>query len=208
MANEGTSKQYSPIVWATAVVIVVLFSAVAYRVVIQCETSSFELLKQIRVDLGGCKPSDVDKSEAEVTPKFTAYFEFDRSRPNSVSMGTIEDAYFWFYQHPGKKIVVEGHAATEEAVPPAESDLEEPVAPVTLAYGQKLSERRANAVRDLLVSRGITPTRIEAVGFGTSLPVATGTAVSDGKNRRVDIVILDENEEYVLPREARTQSAR
>jgi len=38
------------------------------------------------------------------------------------------------------------------------------------AYNQKLSERRANAVKDYLVSKGIEPNRINAVGRGETQP--------------------------------------
>jgi hypothetical protein len=48
------STRFNPIVWAIALVIVIVFGAVAYRVVSACEPSSFELLKQLKVTLGGC----------------------------------------------------------------------------------------------------------------------------------------------------------
>jgi len=57
------------------------------------------------------------------------------------------------------------------------------------AYNQKLSERRANAVRDYMIEQGISPSRITAVGFGESKPVASNkTAEGRAENRRVEIV--------------------
>jgi OOP family OmpA-OmpF porin len=41
----------------------------------------------------------------------------------------------------------------------------------TQAYNQKLSERRANAVRDYLVSRGVAKDKIETLGMGKTQPV-------------------------------------
>lgn len=55
---------------------------------------------------------------------------------------------------------------------------------------QVLSQRRAEAVRDALVSRGVDAGRISAVGLGSSAPVATNDT-SDGRarNRRVEIIL-------------------
>ena len=56
------------------------------------------------------------------------------------------------------------------------------------AYNQKLSERRAAAVKDYLVSKGIPAAKITTIGKGESQPVATNkTAEGRQKNRRVDI---------------------
>ena len=56
------------------------------------------------------------------------------------------------------------------------------------AYNQKLSERRAAAVKDYLVSKGIAASKVTTIGKGESQPVATNkTAEGRQKNRRVDI---------------------
>jgi len=60
-------------------------------------------------------------------------------------------------------------------------------------YNQMLSERRAMAVRDALVQRGVDSRRIEVVGYGASRPVATNaTEAGRQMNRRVTIVIIPE----------------
>ena len=41
----------------------------------------------------------------------------------------------------------------------------------TQAYNQKLSERRADAVRDYLVSKGVAKDKIETLGMGKTQPV-------------------------------------
>ena len=59
---------------------------------------------------------------------------------------------------------------------------------------QALSEERASAVRSALVDRGIDPARVVARGFGESYPVASnGSGIGRQMNRRVEIVISDEN---------------
>jgi outer membrane protein OmpA-like peptidoglycan-associated protein len=60
----------------------------------------------------------------------------------------------------------------------------------TDALNQKLSEKRAAAVRDYLASRGIPGTRITMAGLGEGSPVASNdTAAGRQQNRRVELVI-------------------
>lgn len=64
------------------------------------------------------------------------------------------------------------------------------------AYNQDLSEKRANAVRDLLIARGVPTVLITAVGVGTSEPAVAETAKTAKEleqqrqqNRRVEITL-------------------
>ena len=60
------------------------------------------------------------------------------------------------------------------------------------AYNQALSERRAGAVKTYLLGRGIAATRVEAVGYGESRPVASNeTEEGRAQNRRVEIKVLE-----------------
>jgi OOP family OmpA-OmpF porin len=59
------------------------------------------------------------------------------------------------------------------------------------AYNQKLSVRRAEAVKAYLVSKGIEKNRIYTEGKGEKQPVATNkTAEGRAKNRRVEIEVV------------------
>ncbi len=59
------------------------------------------------------------------------------------------------------------------------------------AANLRLSQRRAEAVRARLVSKGIAGARLEAVGFGPTRPVASnGTARGRAQNRRTDFRIV------------------
>lgn len=72
------------------------------------------------------------------------------------------------------KIVVEGH--TDSQGQPE--------------YNQDLSQRRAQSVRDYLVSRGIAADRVTAQGFGLTRPIADNTSPEGrANNRRVEIVV-------------------
>jgi outer membrane protein OmpA-like peptidoglycan-associated protein len=72
------------------------------------------------------------------------------------------------------KIVVEGYTDSQGGA----------------AYNQELSQRRAQSVRDYLVTRGIAADRVTSEGFGLTRPIAdNGSAEGRANNRRVEIVV-------------------
>ena len=77
-------------------------------------------------------------------------------------------------EQPERKIVIEGF--TDDRGPPR--------------VNQRLSEQRAQAVRDALVSEGVDPQRIVARGLGPAYPVAgNNDARGRSLNRRVEILL-------------------
>jgi outer membrane protein OmpA-like peptidoglycan-associated protein len=75
---------------------------------------------------------------------------------------------------PNTKFIVEGHTDSDG------SD----------AYNQKLSEERANVVKQALIQRGVNGDNLEAVGFGETAPVATNaTAKGKAENRRTEVKV-------------------
>ena len=79
--------------------------------------------------------------------------------------------------YPGLRVEVEGHTDSVGAED----------------YNQRLSEHRADNVRDFLVSQGVSPSNIGAQGMGESAPVASNeTATGRQLNRRVDLVVSGE----------------
>jgi outer membrane protein OmpA-like peptidoglycan-associated protein len=77
-------------------------------------------------------------------------------------------------QDPVSKMVVEGHTDSQGSA----------------SFNQDLSQHRAQAVRDYLVTRGIASDRISAQGFGPTRSVGDN-ATTEGRanNRRVEIVV-------------------
>ena len=67
-------------------------------------------------------------------------------------------------------------------------------------YNQKLSERRAQAVRNYLVQAGLSPDILSVEGHGKSLPLVKGTSdAARAKNRRVELGLVNTQIRY-LPR--------
>jgi OOP family OmpA-OmpF porin len=62
-------------------------------------------------------------------------------------------------------------------------------------YNQKLSEKRADAVRAYLVSKGVAADKVETLGFGKTLPVK---ACPDQKERKGLIECLSPNRRVVV----------
>jgi outer membrane protein OmpA-like peptidoglycan-associated protein len=60
-------------------------------------------------------------------------------------------------------------------------------------FNIKLSQQRADAVRDLLTARGISPQRIRPKGYGPKFPVVDNdSAAGRQQNRRVEVLVLNE----------------
>jgi outer membrane protein OmpA-like peptidoglycan-associated protein len=103
-------------------------------------------------------------------------FDFGKSNLRREAELNLAKVAVILLQYPEMKIQVEGHTdnvGSEE-------------------FNQKLSERRAAAVHDFLVSQGVIADRMTTQGFGLSQPVASNeTAEGRQKNRRVDLVIRE-----------------
>ena len=59
-------------------------------------------------------------------------------------------------------------------------------------FNMELSDSRANAVKDYLVSKGVASGNLEAKGFGEDMPIATNNTRSGrSKNRRVEVKLMN-----------------
>jgi len=63
-------------------------------------------------------------------------------------------------------------------------------------YNQGLSEQRAQNVMAFLIEQGVTPSRLTAIGYGLSRPIADNeTKEGRAKNRRVDLIVQEKKSE-------------
>jgi OOP family OmpA-OmpF porin len=86
-------------------------------------------------------------------------FDFDKSNIKREFVPVLDEAAQILKDNPSVRVTIEGYTDSKG----------------TEAYNQKLSERRANAVKNYLVSRGVEASRLDAVGKGESDPVAPNT---------------------------------
>lgn len=64
-------------------------------------------------------------------------------------------------------------------------------------YNLDLSKRRAQAVGDLLIQRNVNSNRVEPIGFGETMPIATNkTEAGRLMNRRVEIKVVPTSTQY------------
>jgi outer membrane protein OmpA-like peptidoglycan-associated protein len=124
--------------------------------------------------------SDVETRAAERGLKLTlgeVVFEPGKASLQPGAMTAIDRLAQLMAVYPERSVRIEGHtdAAGDGAA------------------NQALSVRRASAVRDALLARGIDATRVAAVGYGETRPIAdNGTPGGRQTNRRIEIVLSDE----------------
>lgn len=153
--------------WAGGGALVGAGMAAAYCWVHGAEAEKMVMVEEVMVEEPMApEPAEMVRVELDVK------FDFDKSVVKEGSYGDIKNLADFMQQFPQTTTVVEGHTDSVG----------------TDAYNQGLSERRANAVRDVLVNQyGVSGSRVNAVGYGESRPVADNTtAAGRAINRRVE----------------------
>jgi outer membrane protein OmpA-like peptidoglycan-associated protein len=107
-------------------------------------------------------------------------FAFDKATLSPGAFRNVDKLADFLQKHPNRSVLIEGHTDN------VGSD----------QYNLDLSEKRADAVKNALVAKGVGQERVTTKGYGEKYPVATNNT-SDGRqqNRRVELVILNEGVE-------------
>lgn len=114
-------------------------------------------------------------SEREVLPE-RIQFALGNANMTSEQSNALAKVAARMKQEPNKKLSVEGHSDDLGA----------------FDYNQRLSEQRAQSVKNGLVQRGIGADRIDTAGFGPTRPAVEGTSsAARAKNRRVEFILHD-----------------
>lgn len=109
-------------------------------------------------------------------------FEVNKSELSTAGMRVVNKVNAFLAKYPTYNILVEGHTDSTGSE----------------VYNQALSERRANSVRDALVNRGTSMSRISTEVFGELRPIEDN-ATHEGRrqNRRVEVVFSDEQGKFI-----------
>ncbi|MGJ8586009.1 MAG: peptidoglycan-associated lipoprotein Pal [Marinosulfonomonas sp.] len=101
-------------------------------------------------------------------------FEVDQSVLTPTALATLQQQAEWLMTNGEYTAIIEGHADEQG----------------TREYNQALSEKRANAVKDFLVSRGVSSARLRTLPLGKERPIAICSEESCyAQNRRAVTVI-------------------
>lgn len=125
------------------------------------------------VSLNGC-PEEVEEEVVQQIEDISRniFFELDSFNLRQDSRDKLDELLSIMDDYSNFSLKIEGHTDSSGQD----------------SYNQSLSEKRAGAVRDYLLSRGVDAARVTSAGYGESRPIADNST-SDGRaqNRRVEL---------------------
>jgi len=145
--------------------------------------------KEIKQNIPG---ADVNRVGEAILVTFDSgiLFDFDSSALRSEARSNLQSLANSLDKYPNTDILIVGHTDSKG----------------TAEYNQRLSERRARAAGEYLMSLGVPASRLQMVGRGLTEPIASNdTEAGRQQNRRVEIAIIA-NE--ALRNQARQQAGR
>ena len=104
----------------------------------------------------------------------TVFFAFDSSALSAEAQSALDTQVAWLKKHDDVNVIVQGHCDDRG----------------TREYNLALGERRANAVKQYLVSQGIEEGRISTISYGKERPAVLGNnEAAWAQNRRAITVV-------------------
>ena len=134
--------------------------------------------RDLKVDASGCPILMKEK----VSIRLDIQFDVDKADIKSEYNDRLKEVADFMAKYPQTKAVIEGHTDSTGAA----------------SYNQRLSQRRADSVRDYLIQNfNISQNRLTAKGYGEEKPVASNdTKEGRSQNRRIEAVFIAEEEYY------------
>jgi outer membrane protein OmpA-like peptidoglycan-associated protein len=129
-------------------------------------------VKNVRIAKGGVKYYDRVMQDGKIIVNGIR-FDVNKSTLKPESMGAINEIYTLMKDNPDLKFSVEGHTDSQG------DD----------AFNMKLSQERAETVKNTLIKMGISVDRLASKGWGESKPISNNASPEDmANNRRVEFV--------------------
>jgi peptidoglycan-associated lipoprotein len=104
----------------------------------------------------------------------TVHFAFDQYNVEESDKSILGRQAAWLQKYPAVRVSVEGHADERG----------------TREYNLALGARRANAVKEFLVSQGVSAGRIETVSYGKERPICTESNDSCWAENRRGVTVI------------------
>lgn len=133
-------------------------------------------LDQQAQELDAIPGADVQRRDDSLLVNFqdAILFEVGKSNLQPGAYDRMRSLARTLNNYPKSQVIVKGHTDSTGSE----------------AFNQKLSEERADRVRNFLISEGVVPQRITAIGFGESMPLASNAnEAGRTQNRRVEVEI-------------------
>ena len=137
--------------------------------------------------IAGCAKQQVDQTSSAATPGSQqdfvvnvgdrVFFETDSSELTEQARGTLYKQAQWLSNYNRYAFTIEGHADERG----------------TREYNIALGARRAQTVREYLVSRGIAAQRMRTISYGKERPVAVCDDISCWSQNRRAVTVLDQS---------------
>ena len=125
---------------------------------------------------------DITNMQIELSPAVAGeqfvfenvFFDFDKTDVKPESQSSLRRLYNFLKENPQLSIIITGHTDNVGLA----------------AYNQNLSLRRAESVRDFLMTGGIEATRLEVKGMGDQQPLRPNDSEENRTfNRRIEIIL-------------------
>lgn len=102
------------------------------------------------------------------------FFAFERSDIDAEGRETLQKQAAWLQRYPNVDVRIEGHCDERG----------------TREYNLALGERRADAVKNVLIAEGISPSRISTISYGKERPIVLGSNEEAWAQNRVAITTV------------------
>jgi peptidoglycan-associated lipoprotein len=132
---------------------------------------------------GGPGPSSVggpgyapgSQQDLAATAGDRVFFAYDQSTISSEGQQILQRQAQWLQRYPQVSVTIEGHCDERG----------------TREYNLALGERRAQAVKNVLVASGIPAARIQTISYGKERPIVVGSDEAGYAQNRVGITMVN-----------------
>ena len=122
---------------------------------------------------GAAGPGSVQEFNQTVGDR--VFFDTDQTDLSAAAQATLDKQAAWLNRYNRYSFTIEGHADERG----------------TREYNFALGARRAQAVQDYLVAKGVSPTRMRTISYGKERPVAVCDDISCWSQNRRAVTLLN-----------------